>query len=61
MDADKGFNFSNADDAFVCQKKNHFQVINNEIIISNVIRTLRKCMFYRIVYLICQGKVINRS
>ena len=26
MDADKGFNFSNADDAFVCQKKNHFQV-----------------------------------
>ena len=26
MDADKGFNFSVADDAFVCQKKNHFQV-----------------------------------
>ncbi|GIY91369.1 myelin regulatory factor [Caerostris extrusa] len=26
VDADKGFNFSNADDAFVCQKKNHFQV-----------------------------------
>ncbi|XP_077517879.1 uncharacterized protein LOC144128387 isoform X3 [Amblyomma americanum] len=25
-DADKGFNYSNADDAFVCQKKNHFQV-----------------------------------
>lgn len=25
-DADKGFNFSNADEAFVCQKKNHFQV-----------------------------------
>ncbi|KAE8736823.1 hypothetical protein FOCC_FOCC017721, partial [Frankliniella occidentalis] len=24
--ADKGFNFSNADDAFVCQKKNHFQI-----------------------------------
>ncbi|GBP20470.1 Myelin regulatory factor [Eumeta japonica] len=23
--ADKGFNFSNSDDAFVCQKKNHFQ------------------------------------
>lgn len=26
VDADKGFNFSNADDAFVCQKKNHFQI-----------------------------------
>uniref|UniRef100_T1IU89 DNA excision repair protein ERCC-1 n=1 Tax=Strigamia maritima TaxID=126957 RepID=T1IU89_STRMM len=26
VDADKGFNFSNADEAFVCQKKNHFQV-----------------------------------
>ncbi|XP_054717587.1 myelin regulatory factor-like [Uloborus diversus] len=26
VDADKGFNFSNADDAFVCQKKNHFQL-----------------------------------
>lgn len=26
VDADKGFNFSNSDDAFVCQKKNHFQV-----------------------------------
>ena len=26
VDADKGFNFSNTDDAFVCQKKNHFQV-----------------------------------
>ena len=26
MDADKGFNFSNADESFVCQKKNHFQV-----------------------------------
>lgn len=25
-DADKGFNFSNVDDAYVCQKKNHFQV-----------------------------------
>uniref|UniRef100_UPI00398EAAFC myelin regulatory factor-like protein n=1 Tax=Pristiophorus japonicus TaxID=55135 RepID=UPI00398EAAFC len=24
--ADKGFNFSTADDSFVCQKKNHFQV-----------------------------------
>lgn len=23
---DKGFNFSTADDAFVCQKKNHFQI-----------------------------------
>lgn len=26
VDADKGFNFSSPDDAFVCQKKNHFQV-----------------------------------
>ncbi|KAK9886512.1 hypothetical protein WA026_016791 [Henosepilachna vigintioctopunctata] len=26
VDADKGFNFSTADDAFVCQKKNHFQI-----------------------------------
>lgn len=26
MDADKGFNFSQPDDSFVCQKKNHFQV-----------------------------------
>lgn len=26
VDADKGFNFSSSDEAFVCQKKNHFQV-----------------------------------
>ncbi|XP_042242151.1 myelin regulatory factor-like protein isoform X3 [Homarus americanus] len=26
VDADKGFNFSNPDESFVCQKKNHFQV-----------------------------------
>ncbi|KAL9875737.1 uncharacterized protein LOC119642944 isoform X1 [Glossina fuscipes] len=26
VDADKGFNFSASDDAFVCQKKNHFQI-----------------------------------
>lgn len=26
VDADKGFNFSVSDDAYVCQKKNHFQV-----------------------------------
>ena len=26
VDADKGFNFSAPDDAFVCQKKNHFQI-----------------------------------
>ncbi|XP_076821007.1 uncharacterized protein LOC143466247 isoform X4 [Clavelina lepadiformis] len=26
VDADKGFNFAVADDTFVCQKKNHFQV-----------------------------------
>uniref|UniRef100_H3AP78 Myelin regulatory factor like n=1 Tax=Latimeria chalumnae TaxID=7897 RepID=H3AP78_LATCH len=26
VDADKGFTFSSTDDAFVCQKKNHFQV-----------------------------------
>ncbi|CAG7785964.1 unnamed protein product [Allacma fusca] len=29
VDADKGFNFSNADDAFVCQKKNHFQITSH--------------------------------
>lgn len=26
IDTDKGFNYSPADEAFVCQKKNHFQV-----------------------------------
>ena len=26
MDTDKGFSFSTADEAFVCQKKNHFQI-----------------------------------
>lgn len=26
VDADKGFNFALPDDAFVCQKKNHFQI-----------------------------------
>ena len=26
VDTDKGFNYSLADEAFVCQKKNHFQV-----------------------------------
>ncbi|XP_031438617.1 myelin regulatory factor-like protein isoform X2 [Clupea harengus] len=26
VDTDKGFNYSSADEAFVCQKKNHFQV-----------------------------------
>ncbi|XP_034433616.1 myelin regulatory factor-like protein [Hippoglossus hippoglossus] len=26
VDADKGFNYSSADEAFICQKKNHFQV-----------------------------------
>lgn len=26
VDADKGFGYSTADEAFVCQKKNHFQV-----------------------------------
>ncbi|XP_076370063.1 myelin regulatory factor-like isoform X2 [Tachypleus tridentatus] len=26
VDADKGFNYSNTDECFVCQKKNHFQV-----------------------------------
>lgn len=27
VEADKGFNFSQWDESFVCQKKNHFQVI----------------------------------
>ena len=26
METDKGFFYSSADEAFVCQKKNHFQV-----------------------------------
>jgi len=26
LDGDKGFNFSQTDKAFVCQKKNHFQI-----------------------------------
>jgi myelin regulatory factor len=26
VDADKGFNHAPPDDAFVCQKKNHFQI-----------------------------------
>ena len=26
VEADKGFNFSQWDESFVCQKKNHFQV-----------------------------------
>ena len=26
VDADKGFNYTPCDDAFVCQKKNHFQI-----------------------------------
>jgi|SRR6218665_459406 len=26
VDADKGFNYAPPDDAFVCQKKNHFQI-----------------------------------
>lgn len=37
MDADKGFNFSNADEAFVCQKKNHFQVTVHIQILANPI------------------------
>jgi len=37
VDADKGFNFSNSDDAFVCQKKNHFQVKEQHPIIKDKI------------------------
>ena len=29
VDADKGFNYSFADEAFVCQKKNHLQVVED--------------------------------
>lgn len=29
VDADKGFNYSFADEAFVCQKKNHLQVFDD--------------------------------
>ena len=33
VDADKGFNYSFVDEAFVCQKKNHLQVCD---VISNM-------------------------
>lgn len=36
VDADKGFNFSNSDDAFVCQKKNHFQITAHVQILGDV-------------------------
>jgi len=39
VDADKGFNFSNADDAFVCQKKNHFQVRQQCCELNGQVRT----------------------
>lgn len=29
VDADKGFNYSFSDEAFVCQKKNHLQVFDD--------------------------------
>ncbi|XP_073195427.1 myelin regulatory factor-like protein [Lepidochelys kempii] len=32
---DKGFNFSTADDAFVCQKKNHFQITVHISVVGN--------------------------
>lgn len=32
VEADKGFNYSIVDDAFVCQKKNHFQVKHHSLI-----------------------------
>ena len=31
MSADKGFNFSTVDDAFIAQKKNHFQLTCNVV------------------------------
>lgn len=39
VDADKGFNFSNSDDAFVCQKKNHFQVVYSLYKVQTLHRT----------------------
>lgn len=33
VDADKGFNYSFADEAFVCQKKNHLQVFDDTKVI----------------------------
>lgn len=32
VETDKGFNLSTVDDAFVCQKKNHFQVGSNQLV-----------------------------
>lgn len=34
VEADKGFNFSSIDNAFVCQKKNHFQVCSSLFIFN---------------------------
>ncbi|KAH9416977.1 hypothetical protein DERP_011706 [Dermatophagoides pteronyssinus] len=50
VDADKGFNFSNADDAFVCQKKNHFQVTVHIQIVANpfYVKTLSTEIFQKI-------------
>lgn len=41
VDADKGFNFSNADDAFVCQKKNHFQVMLYPVPCNDLLKILK--------------------
>nr|XP_014342700.1 PREDICTED: myelin regulatory factor-like protein [Latimeria chalumnae] len=38
VDADKGFTFSSTDDAFVCQKKNHFQVTVHIVCAFSVLR-----------------------
>ncbi|OTF71548.1 hypothetical protein BLA29_001182 [Euroglyphus maynei] len=50
VDADKGFNFSNADDAFVCQKKNHFQVTVHIQIVADpfYVKTLSTDVFQKI-------------
>lgn len=49
VDADKGFNFSNSDDAFVCQKKNHFQVKEQHSIIVKMEQSISRA--YHIFFL----------
>ena len=44
VDADKGFNFAVADDTFVCQKKNHFQVSRDVYLINYLKSTDKTCL-----------------
>ncbi|XP_011494756.1 PREDICTED: myelin regulatory factor isoform X3 [Ceratosolen solmsi marchali] len=53
VDADKGFNFSNSDDAFVCQKKNHFQItchaqLQGEAVFVKTVEGLKKISSFQL-------------